>query len=76
MLENALAQFESIRSLPLKKKPATAECMAWLQVLDRMKIDVGSLEPNQVEALALTYSVLAKGQEDLNLLRKTLAERG
>lgn len=75
MLENALAQFESIRSLPMKKKPATAECMAWLQVLDRMKIDVGSLEPNQVEALALTYSVLAKGQEDLNLLRKTLAGR-
>ena len=73
MLENALAQFESIRSLPMKKKPATAECMAWLQVLDRMKIDVGSLEPNQVEALALTYSVLAVAR-NWNSLRKTLLE--
>ena len=75
MLESAIAQFQQIRSLPLKKKPATAECLAWLQVLENMRVNVTDLKPNQVEALALSYSVLAKSQEDLQLMQRTFGER-
>lgn len=75
MLDHALRHFEQIRSLPLKKKPATAECMAWVRILEKMQLDVANLEPGQAEALAFSYSVLAKNREDLALLRKTLVEK-
>ena len=71
-VENALAHFERLRELALKKKPATAECLQWIQVLDRMSIDVNNLESGQAEALALSYCVLAKTREDLELMQSTL----
>jgi MoxR-like ATPase len=75
MLENALAHFEEIRSLPLRRRPATAECLSWLQVIDRMHIDVRNLRAGQAEALALSYSVLTKSAEDSSLVRRTLIEK-
>jgi len=71
MVKNAIRHFERIRSLPLKKKPATAECLAWLQILEKMELDVGNLKAGQLEMLALSYSILVKSQEDLVLLQKT-----
>jgi MoxR-like ATPase len=65
MLENAIRHFEKIRSLPLKKKPATAECLAWLQILQKMNIDVQNLWPGQSEMLVFSYAALAKTKEDL-----------
>jgi MoxR-like ATPase len=70
MLENAIRHFEKIRSLPLKKKPATAECLAWLKILQRMSIDVGNLKPGQAEVLVFSYAALAKTKEDLELLER------
>jgi MoxR-like ATPase len=70
MLENAIRHFEKIRSLPLKKKPATAECLAWLQILQKMNIDVQNLGPGQSETLVFTYAALAKTKEDLALLER------
>ena len=29
----------------MKKKPATAECLAWLQIVQKMSIDVDNLKP-------------------------------
>ncbi len=75
MLESAIRHFEQIRSLPLKKKPATAECLAWLQILDKIQLDPGDLKAGHAEALALTYSILAKSREDLALLERTLQDR-
>lgn len=75
MLENALGHFESIRSLPLRKKPATAELLAWLEVLKTMNVDVENLKPGQAEAVAFSYCILAKSKEDLNMLQKRLAEK-
>jgi hypothetical protein len=49
--------------------------LAWLRILDKMELDVANLKPGQAEALAFSYSVLAKGKEDLALLRKTLVEK-
>lgn len=69
MLEGAIEHFQEIRGLMLKKKPATAELIAWLRVLDRMNIDVQNLREGQAEALALTYSVIAKNKEDLAIIK-------
>lgn len=71
MLENALRHFDKIRSLPLKKKPATAECLAWIQILQKMNIDVANLQPGQAEALVFSYATLAKTREDLALLERS-----
>jgi MoxR-like ATPase len=76
MVERAIAHFERIRRLDLRKKPSTGELLAWLRVLAQMRIDVGRLGPGDAEAIALTYSVLAKSREDLDLLREELAARG
>ncbi|HEX8068536.1 MAG TPA: MoxR family ATPase [Pyrinomonadaceae bacterium] len=73
MLAGALAHFEKIRELALKKKPATAELLAWLRVLDRRQLDVNNLRPGEREALALTYAVLAKSREDRDLLARNLS---
>lgn len=69
MLHGAIDHFQEIRELTLKKKPATAELIAWLRVLERMHIDVKHLAPGQAEALALTYSVIAKNREDLETMK-------
>jgi len=71
MLENAIQHFEWIRSLPLRKRPATAEFLQWIRILEDMRIDVKNLGPQQTEALALSYSVLAKMREDLQLLHSS-----
>jgi MoxR-like ATPase len=72
MLEHALEHFEQIRELALKKRPATAELLAWVRILERMQLDVGDLKPGEAESLALTYSVLAKSVEDRELMARAM----
>lgn len=75
-LEYALEHFEQIRQLSLKKKPATAEFLSWLRVLEKVNFAPESLEPGQLEALAFTYAVLAKNNEDRDMIIRHLqAER-
>lgn len=69
MVDRAIAQFEQMRRMPLSKRPATAECLAWIQVLEHMQVDPGALKPGQAETLAISYSVLAKSQEDLEKIQ-------
>jgi MoxR-like ATPase len=71
-LDHAVAHFQEIRKAPLTRKPATAECLAWLRVLSSMDLDPGDLKPGQAEQLALSYCVLVKNKDDLAKLRKTL----
>ena len=52
VLEHALDHFEEIRSLSLAKKPATAECLAWLRVLQQMQLDPGNLKPGHLKPRA------------------------
>ena len=72
MLEAAIAHFEQLRALALRKKPATAELLAWLRVLGRLHLDVENLRPGDVETLGFTYSILAKNKEDLAVLQERL----
>lgn len=79
MIKNAIAHFEQIRDLPLKKKPATAELLAWMRVLEKIGLDVGSrgeVPPDKAEALAFTYSILAKNKDDNDLILQSLLPAG
>jgi MoxR-like ATPase len=74
MLENALRHFIEIRKLEkLRKKPATAELLAWLRILEKKGLDVS--DKNRGEDLGFTYSTLVKSKDDLELLRSTPIER-
>jgi MoxR-like ATPase len=75
MVEHAIAHFERIRALDLRKRPSTAELLAWLRVLARLNVDLSRLGPGDAEAIALTYSVLAKSKEDLALMREQVPTR-
>jgi MoxR-like ATPase len=66
-LKNALRHFSEIRDDErLRKKPSTAELLAWLRVLAKRGIDPG--DPAQARQLASTYPVLLKFKEDLEVL--------
>ncbi|HEX8847695.1 MAG TPA: MoxR family ATPase [Pyrinomonadaceae bacterium] len=72
MLEHAIQHFEKIRDLTLKKRPATAELLAWLRILEKRRIDVNNLQRGEAEALAFTYSILSKSKEDRDMIVRNL----
>lgn len=74
MLDHAIRHFEEIRELALKKKPATAEFLAWVRILEKMNVDPKHLKPGEAEALALSYSMLAKSREDKEMLDRRFIE--
>ncbi|MEM7654781.1 MAG: MoxR family ATPase [Bacteroidota bacterium] len=68
-----IEHFSELREKINRKKPATAELIAWLKVLELHtfldeQLDLNKLTPKQKETLALSYSVLAKTREDLKAL--------
>lgn len=60
----------------LRKKPATAELIHWVDLLRRMDFPAAALSrnltPEEAQKLASSLSVLAKNREDLDLLRRLL----
>ena len=67
---HAIAHFDKIRNLGLKKLPATAELLGWVRILAEAGIDVAKLEPAQADILALSYSALLKTREDVERLKR------
>ena len=63
-LDAAISHFEKIRNLSLKKKPATAELLSWLYVLQKQGIDVNSRDEETKRNLSSSYSLLAKYKQD------------
>jgi MoxR-like ATPase len=73
MIENTIKEFVRIRrTLDLKKQPATAELLGWIRILCDLQIDVGNLKPGQMESVLMSYSVLAKTKDDLELLQRQI----
>lgn len=69
LLRAAVTMFEKeISKLGLKKPPATAEFLAWVEVLAARGIDLADEEERA--ALAASFCVLAKTREDLEKLQK------
>lgn len=71
MLDHALDKFQEIRDRVSKKKPSTDELIAWVRVLDALKLDPKNPKPGEREALAFSYSVLVKDAGDLETLTKS-----
>lgn len=76
LIDPLVTHFEKIRELALKKPPSTAELLAWLRVLNKMKINVEALREGQGEALAFTYAILAKNKEDSEAMQGLASKLG
>lgn len=63
LLKSALARFEAIRALPLEKKPATGELIAWVKVL--IKTNTASKAVEESPLGDLFPGVLIKLENDL-----------
>ncbi len=78
-LNPLINHFEDIRRRKLRKSPATAELIQWAALLHRMEFPAHKLEfPDKLsapekESLRISYSVLAKGKEDLGMLISSLS---
>jgi MoxR-like ATPase len=68
-IEAAIGNFLEIRGLAMVKKPATAEFLSWLQVLRSLKLGKKDIKEGQLEAFAMSFSILAKSREDFERLR-------
>jgi MoxR-like ATPase len=79
MLEHALGHFRDLRQQRnLDKKPATAELLAWIDLLQRLRLDVKDVKDLDKEdrlALAASYAILAKSDDDLKKLRQDAVSR-
>ncbi|MGB0840340.1 MAG: AAA family ATPase [Chitinophagales bacterium] len=62
----AIDHFLQIRAYDLRKKPATAELLSWVHILDKLGIDPKSKDPDHILKRIQTYSVLAKNKDDLD----------
>lgn len=78
MLTDAVAHFLQIRDQRnLRKKPATAELLAWLHVLRKEHIDITQYDSSSAERelklkIFQSYSLIAKNKEDLAILKTSL----
>jgi MoxR-like ATPase len=72
--DELIKHFQKIREILTKKKPATAELIAWLRILELKnfildgKVDFDNLTTEQKKILMISYLVLAKTKEDLETL--------
>ena len=76
LLKQALGHFMAIRGKGLKKNPATAELLAWLNIIQRLELHFENLTLAEQEALRFSYSVLAKNKDDLEKLAESLKHQG
>lgn len=73
--EAFIKHFGSIRDAVKKKKPATAELIAWLRMLEidgfaDAGVNFKQLSESQKKTLRFSYAILAKNKEDLALLER------
>ncbi len=67
--------FTQLRSMVIRKKPATAELIAWLKILEMddflkdPKVDFNNLTEEQKYILEYSHSILIKTAEDLERIR-------
>lgn len=77
--EELMDHFLLMRSLMKKKKPATAELLAWLRILEMNRFldtnpNFRNLDADEKQMLRQSYAVIAKTQDDLRELEKWLGK--
>jgi hypothetical protein len=74
--EFVIPHFMEVRKRLKKKKPSVSEFLHWVTLLERMNFNAKyltifkKLPDDHKHALFTTYSVLAKTEEDVNLIRE------
>jgi MoxR-like ATPase len=69
-----IRHFREVRDAKLKKPPSTAELIYWVLLLQKIKFPIKKLStlattPDERTKLLMSYSILAKNKEDLELLK-------
>lgn len=72
-LQHLLARFDDIRRQSVRKKPATAELIGWLRVLE-LQGYLDKEQRDQEKLLLQNLSILVKTKEDLDAIRALLKE--
>lgn len=67
-LDALIQHFTNIRNKDIRKKPATAELLSWIQILNELEIDIDN--PAHKNLLLMSYTILAKNEQDLRTLRE------
>lgn len=70
LAEKAIGFFGQMREHGLRKKPATAEMLAWIHILKSRNLDPGAAADDKAvaEKIRQTFALLAKNKEDLQRL--------
>ncbi len=73
-LKAAINYFQMVRDLKMKKMPATSELIYWVILLEQIgfpvsKLTSGNLSSSEKAQLNMSFSVLAKNKEDLEMLK-------
>lgn len=73
-LQKAIDHFLKLRNLELRKKPATAEFLAWAQIpgLEELIQNPVTMSSEKKDALRLSYAVLAKTIDDQKKMEESL----
>ena len=81
-LEIALDHFRLVRDRCKRKRPATAELLQWVSVLERLQqagkftvdrlLSINGLSEEERQELQATYGLLVKDQEDMHTILKEL----
>jgi len=69
LLDELVTKFNTVRDHSVRKAPATAELLAWLQVLD-LQDYVSSSENKRKEIALQNLSLLVKTREDMEAVKK------
>ena len=73
--DRLIRHFLQVRDAVKKKKPATAELIGWLRMLELENfltpdLSFERMSPEQRKSLRFSYSVLAKNKDDLGILEQ------
>jgi MoxR-like ATPase len=66
----AIEHFLAIRKVEMKKRPATAELLIWLRLLEELQLDV--TDQNKKDLVVMTYAILAKNRQDHEAIVKKM----
>lgn len=76
-IDQIIQKFLKLKKDTKRKPPATAELIDWVKILEELEFKEGgspitfeALSKNQKDILMVSYSLLAKTAEDLQILRK------
>jgi MoxR-like ATPase len=76
--ESIINHFSEVLSLKLRKAPTTSELIYWALLLKELEMPIGQLGKKLTDVdkqkLGMSYSVLAKNREDLELLKTKFAK--